>query len=86
MFTKVRKPQDDPDFNFIAGHPRGFLQFYPEDVVKVVNGHPITKADILNDKHFWQARELANKRRSDANTIKPCFIWSFFVGTKKLES
>ena len=58
---------------------RGFLSNYPDDVVYLVNGTAITKADILQYKHACQRRELAAKRRNWSSSIKPCFIWVFWT-------
>ena len=57
---------------------RGFLFNYPPDVVYVVNGHPVTRADILTAKRERQRRELEWKRRNREPVIKPCFIWTFY--------
>ena len=59
--------------------PRGFLSNFPPDVVAVVNGQPITKADLLATKHRIQRRRLANKRTCWEPVIKPCFVWVFRV-------
>lgn len=59
--------------------PRGFLSNYPEDVVAVVNGKPITKADIRKEKRSHQERRLRAKRRSYEPTIKPCLVWVFWT-------
>lgn len=58
--------------------PRGFLSNYPEDVVAVVNGTPITKADILHNKRQKQQRRLDRIRRSTESIIRPCFVWTFY--------
>lgn len=57
---------------------RGFLHNYPSDVVLVINGKPTTRQDILADKRERQVRQMAAKRRSRENKIKPCFIWVFY--------
>lgn len=58
---------------------RGFLRNYPLDVVRVINGHPITKSDILENKRLRQRRRLEWKRRNWESVLKPCFIWTFHV-------
>lgn len=64
--------------NFAFG-PRGLLSNYPDDVVCVVNGKPITKSDILYAKRERQRMELAAKRCSSYDSIiKPCFVWTFY--------
>ena len=60
------------------GGPRGLLSNYPSDVVYVINGQPITKADILAAKRHRQQRELAAKRRVCGPIVKPAFVWVFF--------
>jgi hypothetical protein len=57
---------------------RGFLSHYPPDVVRVVNGEPITKQDILNWKRERQAKELQRKRQPSRVGIRPCVIWTFY--------
>ena len=57
---------------------RGFLTHYPPDVVRVVNGVPVTRSDILAAKRERQARELAWKRRSREDRIVPCFVNVFY--------
>lgn len=61
------------DFN-----ERGFLSNYPLDVIRVINGQPITKADILSAKRERQQEELITKRLSYEDIVKPCFIWTFY--------
>lgn len=57
---------------------RGFLRNYPPDVICVINGRPITKGDILENKRRRQRRELEWKRRNWEPVIRPCFIWTFY--------
>lgn len=57
---------------------RGFLSGWPEDVVYVVNGQPITKSDILQRKRDRQRVRLAAKLRNDT-VVKPCFVWTFYI-------
>jgi len=60
--------------------PRGFLSNYPPDVIAVINGQPITRADILRGKQERQARQLARKRQPFDYIIKPAFVWVFDNG------
>lgn len=63
---------------------RGFLSNYPPDVVAVINGNPVTKADILQRKRERQAEELRRKRHNPYEYItikKPCFVWVFDNGS-----
>lgn len=64
--------------NFDPGHPRGLLQNWPDDVVAVANGKPITRSDILEKKRARQASILANKRRVWGAETVPGFIWTFY--------
>lgn len=66
-------------FNFkeMASHPRGFLANWSPDVVYVVNGHPVTRDDILDAKRARQKRILDDKLRQCDPLIKPCFIRTF---------
>lgn len=57
---------------------RGFLRGYPTDVVYVVNGHAITRTDILENKRRRQRRRLEWKRRNWEPVVRPCFIWTFY--------
>lgn len=66
---------------FDPTHPRGFLQNYPDDVIAVINGQPITKADKLWAKRERQERQLATRRRNYETAQRPCFIWVFKVET-----
>lgn len=59
--------------------PRGFLSNYPADVIYVINGNPITKADLLRAKRERQRRQLVAKRRNWDPLIKPCFVWVFWT-------
>lgn len=59
--------------------PRGVLSNFPPDVVAVVNGHPITKGDILDGKRRRQARRLDMIRASYEPITKPAFVWVFHV-------
>jgi len=59
--------------------PRGFLSNYPPDVIAVINGHPITKSDIIATKQRRVARQLAAKRRVGA-VKRAAFVWVFYVG------
>lgn len=61
--------------------PRGFLSNWPEDVVAVVNGRPVTKADILERKRRGQERRLARIRQGPDPRIQPCFVWAFYNDT-----
>jgi len=55
---------------------------YPPDVVYVVNGRPVTKADILNYKRERQAKELARKREDSRKIIeKSGYVWTFYNDT-----
>ncbi len=54
--------------------PRGLLSNYPPNVIAVVNGHPITKNDILHGKRSRQRRILTSKLRQREPLIKPCFV------------
>jgi hypothetical protein len=63
----------------VADNERGFLSGWPPDVVYVVNGQPVTKSDILENKRRRQQRILADKRRVWDDTIVPCLIWTFYV-------
>ena len=58
--------------------PRGFLANWPEDVVGLVDGRPVTRGDILASKRRRQERQLARKRYSPDPVIKPCFVWVFY--------
>lgn len=60
--------------------PRGFLSAYPPDVCYVVNGIPITRADILRGKQQRQARLLDRKRRPSESVVKPGLVWVFDNG------
>jgi hypothetical protein len=51
---------------------------WQDDVVCVINGHRITKSDILENKRRRQARRLAAIRACDEPLIKPCFVWVFY--------
>lgn len=62
---------------FVFG-PRGFLSNYPPDVVAVCNGHPVTKADILERKRWRQAQQLRARRLVSGPVIRPAFVWVFF--------
>ena len=67
--------------NFLRNYPeRGLLANYPPDVIRVVNGVPVTKADVLQAKRERQAREWAWKRRATSETVVPCFVWAFDNG------
>lgn len=59
--------------------PRGFLSNYPDDVVCVINGQPVTKSDVRQGKMELQRRRLAIKRCNCGPVSKPCFIWTFHV-------
>lgn len=56
------------------------MQSYPLDVIKVLNGRPITRQDILDSRRERNVRRLAYNRRSWGNKMKPCFIWVFDNG------
>ena len=58
----------------LASYP---LSPYPRNTVYVINGHPVTKADILDGKRERQRRELYTKRYDCSPVITPCFIWTF---------
>jgi len=57
--------------------PRGFLSNWPEDVVMVINGMGITRADILKNKRQRQRRLLQEKMHNYDPVVKPCFVWTF---------
>lgn len=59
--------------------PRGLLTNYPADVVCVINGQVVTKADILQRKRERQRRQLATKRRNYEPLIKPCLVQVFWT-------
>lgn len=59
--------------------PRGLLFNHPADVVCVIDGNPITKADVLQAKRERQGRQLAAKRRDYDPLIKPCFVHVFWT-------
>ncbi len=61
----------------IGNSERGFLSNYPPDVVRVINGKPVTKTDILQAKRERQQRNLKLKRLSFDPVISPCFISTF---------
>ena len=58
---------------------RGFLAGYPDEVVAVFNGTPVTKADILNSKRARQRRRMVWKRRRTELVTRPCHVWVFHV-------
>lgn len=62
------------------GGPRGLLSAYPPDVVCVINGIPVTRADILRGRQERQVRQLDRKRRSLEDIIKFGFVWVFDNG------
>lgn len=64
---------------FNPSHPRGFLQNYPEDVIAVVNGIPITKADKVRAHQRRQRHQLDAKRRSFQDRELPCFVRVYYV-------
>lgn len=47
-----------------------------DDVVAIINGQVITKADLLDDKRKRQ-RNLLQRKLASGNVWKPCFIWVF---------
>ena len=55
---------------------RGLLTEWPDDVVAIVNGKPITKTHILNGKRERQRKRLAAIRRT-RTAEKPGFVWVF---------
>lgn len=61
---------------------RSFAEFrgwdWPENVVRVIDGEPITVEDLMDKKRKKQRRQLARKRRSYKSQNKPCFIWTFY--------
>jgi hypothetical protein len=58
---------------------RGLLHNWPDDVVFVVNGEPVTKGDILRNKRARQTRRLARVRQNLVPRVVPCFIWTLYV-------
>lgn len=46
------------------------------DVVAIINGQVITKADILESKRQRQ-RRLLERKLAGGNVQRPCFIWAF---------
>lgn len=50
---------------------------WPKDVVMLVNGRPVTKTDILNNKRARQRRQLAWKLARTEPVTKPCYICVF---------
>lgn len=57
---------------------RGFLANYPSDVVYIVNGQAITRADILENKRRRERRRVEWQRRNWEDVTCPCFIWTFY--------
>jgi hypothetical protein len=51
----------------------------PPDVVAVIHGEVITKADVLETKRRRQREHLAQLRHCRKPIIKPCFVWTFKV-------
>ena len=70
----------DAVWDKIANGKRGLLSLWPNDVIAVVNGEPVTKADVLHAKRKRQARRLEAIRRCTTPQIKPCFVWVFDNG------
>ena len=58
--------------------PASWPPLLPPGVVAIVNGRPVTKADILEAKRARQRRILANIRRPSSYQVKPCFVWVFY--------
>lgn len=64
----------------VASSPRGLLALWPDDVIAVVNGVPVTRADKLAGKRDRQRRRLEAIRRVEATRSVPCFVWIFDNG------
>jgi len=58
---------------------RGLLAHCPPDVVGVLNGQPLTRADIRAARQRYQKRRLAWKQHSWLDITVPAFIWTFYV-------
>jgi len=63
----------------LFGGKRGLLSNYPSDVVAVINGKPVTKADLLQAKQERQRRILAIRMLADHPITRPCFVWTFYI-------
>ena len=59
---------------------RGLLANWPDDVIALVNGVPITKADVRAAKRERHARNLARKRNPVEPVWRPAFITVFDNG------
>lgn len=61
---------------------RSFAKFrgwdWPDNVVRVIDGEPITVEDLLEIKQKKQRRQLKHKRLSYEPKVKPCYIWTFY--------
>lgn len=61
--------------------PTEWPPLLPPGVIALVNGVPVTTADVLAAKRERQRRILKNIRRPTSYRVKPCFVWVFYNDT-----
>lgn len=51
---------------------------WPKDVAMVVNGEPVTWAEVHAERRKKQAMILERKRRPEEPEVVPAYVWTFF--------
>lgn len=51
---------------------------WPKEIARIVNGVPVTWAEIHTGKVEQQRKHLARIRAIEDPIVRPCYVWTFF--------